>query len=99
EVGANRVVLHGGSVKVFWEGALKKLVRYREGKSATQLAHDMYYAMLVEKAMSKVRAKAHEANHRLIESLEAILPYARSRGIRLGLENRDGLKETPLDHD
>ena len=99
QVGADRVVLHGGSVKIFWDGFLNKMIRYRTGKSTVELHADYYYQMLVEKTLAKIYKASRPFVARLIESLDAIIPYAKERGVRLGIENRDGLKELPMDRD
>lgn len=99
QLGAECVVLHGGSVSIFWDRALKKMLRYRTGKTLEQLHSDVYYHMLVERTLNKVRNKSAEPMQRLAQSLSLIIPHAQERGIKLGIENRDGLKELPTDRD
>lgn len=99
QLNAECVVLHGGSVRLFWDGVLKKMIRYRTGKTQVQLNADYYYQMLVEKTQAKLFKASREPMERLIESLSWIVPYAQERGVKLGIENRDGLKELPMDRD
>jgi sugar phosphate isomerase/epimerase len=99
ELGANRMVTHGGSVKLFWDGILKKLIKYRMSNLERDLVRDMEYAPILQKALEKVRKKAEFANKILIHCLEQIAPEAQKRDIKIGLENRDGFKELPMDAD
>lgn len=99
QLGADRVVLHGGSVKIFFDGFIKKMLRYRTGKPLLELQADYYYQMLVERALAKIHKASRPSIQTLIKSLETIIPYAQERGIKLGIENRDGLKELPMDRD
>lgn len=96
---AECVVLHGGSVDFFWDRPLRKMLRYRRGKDQEQLATDPHYAELVERAKMKVFQKSRPRMDILARSLARVIPYAQEAGIRLGIENRDGLKELPMDRD
>ncbi len=99
QLGAKCVVLHGGSVNIFWDGVLNRMLRYRTGKTPLELHSDYYYHMLVEKSLAKIYKCSREPMERLIESLSWIIPFAKEHGVKLGIENRDGLKELPMDRD
>lgn len=94
-VGAELVVVHCGSVRPFfynpekrWDQKLEKM----EARSPEQLA-------FVEKIRNWMNKKKGVWMERLVTSLGEVIPRARERGIRLGLENREGLLELPVDAD
>ena len=97
QVKADRIILHCGKTPFSWFDPGKTLKRYRSGKNRRELSTDPRYSRILEKCLDKVmRKKARYMNH-LRSSLETVIPLARERGIRLGLENRESLVELPLD--
>lgn len=97
EMGADLIVMHSGSVKLFFDGPVRKLVDYRKDKSPEELAADQKYIALVEKVQQKVEKKVPQALARVLDSFNRIIPYAHERGMRFGIENRDGFKELPTE--
>jgi sugar phosphate isomerase/epimerase len=88
---AGLVVLHLGSVplKNLCE-RLRDLVK--EGQKDTPR-----YQRLCEEALEKREAKKEPCLERVHEALRRLLPEAESRGLQLGIENREALAEIPLE--
>ena len=90
---ASTVVLHLGSIDMRdYTGKLLELAARGE-KSAAR------YHKLCAELDEKREAKKGPFWDRTKELLKKLLPEAESRGIRLGVENRQGLEELPLESD
>jgi sugar phosphate isomerase/epimerase len=87
------VVLHSGSIEMrdYTEKLLEMTAR---GEKETDK-----YRKLCAELDEKREAKKGKFLERTIEALKKILPEAESRGIRLGIENRQALEELPIDSD
>jgi sugar phosphate isomerase/epimerase len=92
-VGAPLVVLHIGSIEMkSYTDKLLEMVGTGEKESPK------YQKLCVE--MEKKRESAKKKFwQNTIESLKKILPEAESRGIKLGVENRQSLEELPVESD
>lgn len=99
EVGAECAVLHSGSVSFFWFDPQHAVLSYGRRHSPQELREDERYLRILEKAIAKVKKKSAKAMRNLQSSLRQVIPYAKSKGIRLGIENREGFLEMPLDHE
>ena len=92
-VKAPLVVLHMGSIEMKdYSGKLKDMLAKGEKESAK-------YQKLCEEASEKREAKKEKFVERAYETLRDFLPEAESRGLKLGIENREALEEIPLDSD
>lgn len=92
------VVLHCGSLNwIFFNPAGKLEHTVESADAETDLSKDASYQKLKEKTLAKLRIKKAIFWENLIASLQAIAPYAKERGIRLALENREDFCELPLD--
>ena len=96
-VGAGCVVLHSGSVRFLFIDPAGRIQRYVAGKPANDRLYDPVYTRLIEKSIRRIRAKSVKFMVNLRAALEEIIPYARKQGIILGIENREGLDELPID--
>lgn len=87
------VVLHYGSVEMkdYTDKLLDMLER--GGKGTTK------YEKLCAEVVKKREACKEEYIDRANELLQRLLPEAEDLGIKLGIENREGLEELPLEHD
>jgi sugar phosphate isomerase/epimerase len=87
------VVLHSGSIemKPYTDKLLELATR---GDRETEK-----YRKLCAELEEKREAKKVKFFERTIECLKNILPEARNRGVKLGIENRQALEELPLDGD
>jgi sugar phosphate isomerase/epimerase len=92
-VKAPAVVLHSGSIdmKNYTDKLLDLVAR---GEKETPK-----YAKLCTELDKKREAKKGPFVERVNELLEKLLPVAESQGIKLGIENRQGLEELPLETD
>lgn len=98
-VGAQRIVCHGGSVRFAMGDPEAKVSGSFEGRNPQDVLASQGYQELLHKQLHRVRGKAEKALPRLAESFQAVLPEAQAKGVVLGLENRDGFCELPLDGD
>lgn len=101
KVGADRVVMHSGRVSFFFasaEGRLDKWIDQSE-ISAHQLSESQEFLKHREKAMKAIRKAAKRTIPRIQENYEKLLPEVKARGLKLCLENREGLQEMPIDGD
>ena len=92
-VKAPAVVLHSGSIdmKNYTDKLLDLVAR---GEKETPK-----YAKLCTELDEKREAKKGPFVERLNELLKKLLPVAEAQGIKLGIENRQGLEELPLETD
>jgi sugar phosphate isomerase/epimerase len=92
-VQAPAVVLHSGSIdmKNYTDKLLALVAR---GEKETPK-----YARLCAALDEKREAKKGPFVERMNEFLKKLLPVAESQGIKLGIENRQGLEELPLESD
>jgi sugar phosphate isomerase/epimerase len=92
-VQAPLVVLHLGSIEMKdYTDKLKNMLGRGEKGSPK-------YEKLCTELTEKREAKKEKFVERMYETLRKIVPEAESRGIKLGVENREALEEIPLDSD
>jgi sugar phosphate isomerase/epimerase len=96
-VGATLMVIHSGSVRFWWRDPEATLERYRAGKSAADLAADPAYPKVLRACLERVRRGQKQPRARLLANFRQLVPLARERGVRIGIENREGLDELPMD--
>lgn len=99
KVGADRVIMHSGSVHFFFWSAENRLEKWIDGSglSAHELAEDPRFQKHRERAMKSIRRAAQTTLPRIEENYKKLLPEAAARGLKLCLENREGLEEMPID--
>ncbi|MGB0372926.1 MAG: sugar phosphate isomerase/epimerase family protein [Opitutales bacterium] len=97
-IGAKRVVVHSGSCWFFWGDPTGKFREYEDSlDNKEHLGDDAQFVKLRDQAMRKMRRPVKKGMARLIESIKALVPAARDMGVILGLENREGFTELPMD--
>jgi len=101
KVGADRVVMHSGRVSFFFVSAEARLEKWIEQSeiSAHELSESDAFVKRRNKAMKTIRKAAKKTILRIKENYEALLPEAKQRGLKLCLENREGIEEMPIDAD
>jgi sugar phosphate isomerase/epimerase len=92
-VKAPLVVLHVGSIEM--KGYTEKLLEMLEAGEK----ESPKYIKLCAEVSEKRAKKKKDFWARTIESLKKIVPEAESRGLRLGIENREALEELPIETD
>lgn len=103
EVKAQRVVFHSGSAWFFWGHPDERLERLekefmsRENADYALIGDDPAYALAREAVLRKVRRKAKKMQPRVAAGLTLLVEQARLAGVRIGVENREGILEFPLD--
>lgn len=99
KVGADRVVMHSGRVYFFFVSAEARLEKWIEQSeiSAHELAESKDFLKRRDRAMKSIHKAAKKTLPRIKENYERLLPEAEKRGLKLCLENREGLEEMPID--
>lgn len=96
-IGCDLAVLHSGSVRFFFGNPRRTIDKRRKDRSKEELLSDAGFQRLLVRTLEKVRRRSGKFRARLVESLREVLPYAQERGVRLALENREGLLELPME--
>lgn len=99
QVKATILVCHLGSVRFFWLNPARKLRAYAERHAGPGLVQDEKYRALLEKCRSKLRKRMGPFWERTKQSVDEVLAYAKQKGVRLALENRERFEELPVDED
>jgi sugar phosphate isomerase/epimerase len=99
QVKATILVCHLGSVRFFWLNPARKLRAYAHRHADAKLAQDEKYRTLLEKSRVKLRKQMGPFWERTKQSIDEVLAYAKQKGVRLGLENREKFEELPVDED
>jgi sugar phosphate isomerase/epimerase len=99
DVGARRVVIHSGSAWFFFAEPDRKVEAFVAGNEVafTELANDCQFKRLRDKAQKKIRRKEQKTLPRVMEAYRQILEPLREFNLQLGIENREGFLEFPLD--
>lgn len=96
-VGARLVVMHSGSVRFFMGNPGRKLDKLCDDITPEEIQDDPKIPVVREKLLKQMRGKQSRFKNRLIESFAEFVPHAKQRGLKLGIENREGFTELPLD--
>ncbi|HYP15951.1 MAG TPA: TIM barrel protein [Opitutus sp.] len=99
QVKARVLVCHLGSVEFFWFNPGKKLRAYAERRGEASLGTDKRYRALLESSTGKLRKRMGPYWERTKQSVNEVLAYAKQKGVRLGIENREKFEELPVDAD
>lgn len=101
QVGATMAVLHGGSFSRFLFNPEKQWIRLirpaGDGAAAGQAGSNSLPPEAKAGFLARMERYAAPAMERLRQSLSLVSDHAREKGVRLGLENREGISELPLD--
>jgi sugar phosphate isomerase/epimerase len=99
-VGAKAMVIHSGSLKFLMGSPEEKLLNFRQDKilgvepdEQTQKQYDK----LRDRVLAKLKGKSGKPIDRLVASYQSILEAAKEKGIKIGIENREGIEELPVD--
>lgn len=99
QVKARRVVLHLGSVEFLWFSPAARIERYLQAHPGLKTDGDPAFRKLLGRGLAKLRNRMPEYWANTKAGLAELLPYAEQKEICLGVENREGFEELPLDAD
>jgi sugar phosphate isomerase/epimerase len=99
QVKSTVLVCHLGSVSFFWLNPARKLGSYARRHPQAAIPGDEKYRALLEKSRAKLRKRMGPFWERTRQSVNEVLAYAKQKGVRLGLENREKFEELPVDED
>jgi len=100
KVGAGAVVAHSGRQHFFFASPEARFEKALAASPAETRAAAMAEESVLgarDRALRRIQRRAPKTMARIQEAYEQVLPAAAERGLRLGLENREGLEEMPLD--
>ena len=98
---SKKVVLHSGSAWFFFKSPLYKLMNWLEKNDIkeSELKDNQDFIKVRDKLMLRVERASRRRYKILKESLQSIEAFARNHSVQLGVENREGFTELPLDAD
>jgi len=96
-VGAKVMVTHSGSVDFFWRNPEDAVDAMAEAYEGENLAEDEPFVRVRERGLERMRKKQGPFIARLVENFNFLGKALEDTGIKLGLENREGFVELPLD--
>lgn len=96
-VHAELMVIHCGSIRYFWRDPSQLLEKMVEQVPFVERRMSPEYQKMLTKSLERMAKKQGDAYARLVENLKKLVPTARERGIRIGLENREDFNELPMD--
>ena len=101
KVGSSKVVLHSGSAWFFFQSPLFKFMNWLNKNEINQseLKNNQEFLKVRDKLIARVKRASHHRYEILQESFHSIEEYAQNHSVQLGVENREGLTELPLDGD
>jgi sugar phosphate isomerase/epimerase len=100
EVKAEVLVCHLGRVRFLWFDPARRLARYRQAHpEAGRGPADAAYGSVLRGARARLERKLPPFWARAQAGVRSVLDHAVRRGVRLGIENRDGFDELPRDED
>lgn len=98
-VGAKNVVMHSGSTWYFLGSPERKLDKWIDESElkACDLLESAEFLKQRDRAMRSIRRASKKTMKRITASYVEMIPLAKERGLKLCLENREGLEEMPID--
>lgn len=96
-VGADRMVVHSGSIRFFLGDPTTDFRKAYADKTEEALAADADYLKKRDRLLSKLKRSSLRHYRRVHDALSAVAEAATAAGVKLGLENRDNADEIPLD--
>jgi len=97
QVGASVLVCHLGAVSFFWMNPAKRLKHYLQQHPLDPQTRDLRYEALRDKVMEKIRKRMVTHVEIIRDCLGQVFEHAKTKGVRLGFENRERVEELPLD--
>ncbi len=98
QLGARAVVAHSGALSRLFFNPGRKLGKYLDGAPISQFQPSPQFQKDVEKFRAKTAERAMAKDYKfLAKNLEEISDFCVERGVYIGIENREGRTELPLD--
>ena len=99
KTGAKKVVMHSGSVRFFLKSPEKKLKEWIQSEDfdVIRLSENKKFVSKCEHAMRRIRKASKNPVRHVKTSFSQAVEWAKERGLKLCIENREGLSEIPFD--
>ena len=95
-VECDRIVLHSGNIRLLWGNPASRVDAAFESADSSK---SIELKAVREKGLKRLNSKKNPFMKRLKESFSLIAEKAKEAGVRIGIENREGFSEIPLDDD
>ncbi len=99
QLGAKKLVVHLGAVEFFWYNPGRRVEAYLDKHPDTEVFTDPAYVKLLTKSLNKLRGTKELYWDNMCAGIAELMPYAASKNVALGFENREKFEELPLDED
>lgn len=99
QMGAKVLVCHMGSLGFFFTDPSARLYRLGDSLDPAVRLDDVRYKHLLQKQLTRFRRMAGRAMDRVYEAVGQVAEAALEHQIKIGVENREGFTELPLDED
>lgn len=101
KIGSKKVVIHSGSAWFFFESPVFKLTKWINDHDIkeSELINHQDFTKIRDKTIAKIKRASRRRYEVLKESFHSIEEFARDHSVQLGVENREGFSELPLDQD
>ncbi|MDC3132241.1 sugar phosphate isomerase/epimerase [Opitutae bacterium] len=101
KMGSDKLVLHSGSAWFFFQSPLFKFINWiKENEiEESKLKDNQEFRKFRDKIMVRIKRASKSRYLRLNESFQSIERCAKDHNVLLGIENREGITELPLDAD
>lgn len=101
KIDSRRVVLHSGSAWFFFQSPVFKLMDWLEKNKIqeSELKNHKGFLKVRDNAMARIKRASRPRYEKLKESFQSIEDFAKNHSVQLGVENREGFAELPLDAD
>lgn len=99
QVSSTVLVCHLGSVNFLWLNPAVRLSAYARRHPHAGIPNEPRYQARLERARDKLKKRMGPYWERTKDGVSELLDYAKERGVRIGVENREKLDELPLDDD
>ena len=96
KIGCDRIVLHSGRIRLLWGNPGQ---RFDAVFDAAESSDSRELRIAREKGLKRLNSKKKAFMKRLRESYTLVAQKAKDAGVMLGIENREGFSELPLDAD
>lgn len=98
QVNAPVLVCHLGCVGFWWFNPAKRLAAYAH-RHPKNIPSSPRYQSVLARARDRLSKRLEPYWQRSQDTVAELLDYAKERGVRVGIENREKLDELPLDED
>ena len=101
KIGSKKVVIHSGSAWFFFKSPVFKLMNWMDKNEIkeSEFINNEEFIKIRNKTIAKIKHASRRRYEILKESFQSIEEFSKNHSVQLGVENREGFSELPLDED